>query len=371
LDESLYKQILSSITITRDYCKNVLDNINFNEKIIDYYVMLQNDVFIDFTNKINSIRDCNKYWYLDVYKKQKIKDFKKTNLCKDKFCNNCKKVKQASRMQKYIPELQKYKDGLYHFIFTVENVPGSELRDTIDRLFKSFKSFTRYLSGNLKIKGVNFDKWGYKGCVRSLEVTYSMVDNRIMYHPHLHVAMILDPFYDGFNVEKMHIINKFSYSYGVLKRLFTDDELLIQKIWYLLFNNIEVNMTNINNLEDGYSCLVNKFNDYDYAELFKYICKNTDEQGIFMTYDIFKDLYFALHNVHQIQGYGCLYKIKDDTQLDLKVDDIYNDLIDLLQVIENPIQSMETVQDLLKDTEYTIISRKRIFKYLTQLYHKD
>lgn len=71
---------------------------------------------INFDNKILNISKCNSWWLLDHYQQQKVKDFKKTNLCKDKFCNNCKKVKQASRLSKFMPLIDEYKKIIIYII---------------------------------------------------------------------------------------------------------------------------------------------------------------------------------------------------------------------------------------------------------------
>src|SRR6056297_3970580 len=182
-------------------------------------------------NKIQSIKECNKFWYIDRYEKSKVKDFISTSLCKDKFCANCKKVKQSSRMGKYKPELEKYPGKLYFLTLTQPNVPGKDLEETIKKMSKSYSYLNRYLNGNKKIKGLDFDYLKYLGGVRSLEVTFKKDD----YHPHLHVILILD----NQNVPlDNYIINKYSYDYStgkkVLKTLFSDLDIIIQKIWYLL-----------------------------------------------------------------------------------------------------------------------------------------
>lgn len=305
---------------------------------------------------------CNKFWELDKYFEQKVKDYQRTNLCKNKFCSNCKKVKQASRMARYIPEFEQYKDNLYHLVLTLPNCPGDNLEYTIKHMAKCFKSLIRYLSGNLRIKGLDFESWGYKGAVRSLEVTY-FTDS---YHPHYHVALVL-----GDEVLcKKDIINTYSFNYRTsipeLKRLFSVQEILIQKIWYLLINNQKVTKINIDNLDIGYSCMMDKFHEGDYAELFKYLTKEVNENGEVLTYDNFKVLYKSLYRLKQIQGYGCLYQITDDGDLD-SMEIEYEELIKGLRKNENPEKVIETPQDLAKDTEYLLISRKSYFKYLRNI----
>jgi len=139
-------------------------------------------------NKMDRMTICNKWWLIDRFDISKVKNFKKTSLCKDKFCNNCKKVKQSQRMSKYIPELEKYKKKLYHLVLTVPNVSGDDLKSTIIKLSKSFRKLMYYIKGDRVIKNYEWlSNIGYEGAVRSLEVTFK--DD--IYHPHYHVALIL------------------------------------------------------------------------------------------------------------------------------------------------------------------------------------
>lgn len=359
--------IINAVRIEDELINRVIDNCKNNDVIIDYYERLinelHNDVLSDtLKDKRKSMIDCNKFWIMDKYEIQKVLDYKKTFLCHDKFCSNCKKVRQASRMARFIPYIKPYKDDLYHLVLTVPNVYGKDLKDTIKKVFKSFYEFIEYLKGHKKIKDISFDLWGYKGCIRSLEVTYK----GIWYHPHLHVGMVLK----GFCESEKSIINKYSYNYGTLKRLFSDQEILIQKIWYLLMNDIEVNKKNIDSLKLGYSCTLDKFNDEDFAELFKYMTKEYDKKGRIMSYENFKVLYESLYNVRQIQGYGCFFRIKD-IDISEEVDEVYNIIIEHLQKKENPVSSEYEPKDLLLMTDYKKISRKRIFEYLREIMNKS
>lgn len=357
---------LKNAEVTKDVLQNVIDNIDYNKVIIDYYYRFANDCSIAFNNdllkrKADRLSFCNKLWQLDKYELQKIKDFKKTNLCHDKFCANCKKVKQASRMARYIPELENYKDNLYHLTLTVPNCSGQELLSTYKLMAKSFRRIIRYLDGSLKVKGVNFSKFHYKGAVRSLEVTFKGNS----YHPHFHVGLVLNT-----DLSKKNIINSFSYnnrkSIRELNRLFCKEEILIQKVWYLLINGIKVTKTAIDNLFEGYSCALDKFSDNDYVELFKYISKDFDEKGNILTYDNFVSLYYGLYRVKQIQGYGCLYNINDDIDLDI-LNEQFEKYIQEVKKKESPVMVYQKPQDLILDSEYRIISRKSYFKYLRQL----
>lgn len=359
------------LVIPRDFIETVSENIKHNSSMISYYRKLadENILHIDqdtelrhktIENKVERMSNCNKFWVLDKWQQQKLKAFKKTNLCRDKFCNNCKKVKQASRMAKYIPELQRYSNIMYHMILTAPNVPGSDLKASISKQNKAFRMIVRYLAGDLKIKGIDFTRYGYLGAVRSNEITY----RGDSYHPHMHIAIVLT---NGPTCDEMTIINQYSYHYGELKRLFSDFDILIQKVFYLLYNGIRVTKKAIDELSIGYSCMCSMFSEYDYAELFKYMTKSTDENGTVMTYDNFKVLEESLHSLRQIQGYGCLYNMNDDGISENEVLDIWTEYLNELNKMENPVEVRETPQDLMKDTEYTLISPKRIYTYLRQL----
>lgn len=179
-------------------------------------------------NKIDRMTSCNRWWLIDRFDISKVKNFKKTNLCKDKFCNNCKKVKQAQRMVRYIPELKKYRDSLYHLVITIPNVQGEELEETIKKMTKSFRKLMYYIRGERVIKGYEWlSEIGYKGAVRTLEVTFK--DD--IYHPHFHIGIVLDAV-ELDKLEKKYI-NSYSYSYGDLKNYFSNIEILIQLIVYL------------------------------------------------------------------------------------------------------------------------------------------
>lgn len=356
-------QDLKGIEVKKDYINNVLVNNKYNQEVIGhyYYQLQQEFTYINFQNKIDNLSNCNSWWLLDYYKEQKVKDFKRTNLCKDKFCNNCKKVKQASRLSKFMPLINQYKEqnNLYHLTLTVPNCKGEDLSLTIKTMFESFRRIVRYLALDLKIKGLDFEQYSYMGAIRSLEVTFKGDS----YHPHLHCIL-------AFNnplINDKYIENTYSNSKKNGHRKFTDFEILIQKIWYLLNNKIKVTKKAIDELELGYSCTVDDIDEGSAYEVFKYMTKSTDEEKNILTYDNFKTLYFGLHRVRQIQGYGCFYNVKDDDSIIDEVDDLYNVIIELLKSKENPLEVSQTPEDLLKDDENMIISRKIIFSYLKKL----
>lgn len=355
-------QDFQEIHIQKEHLLEVINHKEYNKIIIKYYEKLFKEYpKVNFASSIDNLENCNSYWILDYYKEQKVKDFKKTNLCKDKFCNNCKKVKQASRLAKFMPVIEEMKKSkyLYHLVLTVPNCNGTDLKPTIQQIFNNFYTLNRYLKLEKKIKGLDFSQYGYSGAIRSLEVTFKSKE----YHPHLHCIIALDkPLNDN-----RYIANTYSRSRKNGYRKFTEFEVLIQKIWYLLNNGQRVTKKAIDSLELGYSCTIDSIDESAVYEVFKYMTKTNDENNNILTYNNFKDLYFGLYRVRQIQGYGCFYNIKDDDSLVDQVDDYYDILINILKAKENPLEVCEAPEDLLMDNENIIISRKKIFNYIRNL----
>lgn len=359
----LESELLKNIEVKKEFISEILKNNRYNQEVVTeyYYKMQQEFPYINFQNKIDNISSCNSWWLMDHYKEQGVKDYKKTNLCKDKFCNNCKKVKQASRLSKFMPFIDSYsKDKyLYHLTLTVPNCTDEQLADTIKTMFISFRRIIRYLALDLKVKDLDFEQYAYLGAIRSLEVTFKANS----YHPHLHCIIAMDkPLNDN-----RYIKNIYSNSKKNGYREFTEFEILIQKIWYLLNNKIKVNKGAIEDLELGYSCTIDSVDESSVYEVFKYMTKSTDEDNNILTYNNFKTLYFALHRVRQIQGYGIFYNVKDDDSMLDEVEDMYIFIIDSLRQKENPVEVFEATQDLLNDNQNIIISRKKIFNYLRNL----
>lgn len=349
---------LKHLELDKQFLSNIVRNIDYNKQIIEFYekYLAENGYSNTLINKIESIKNCNSFFELDYYKEQKVKDYKRTNLCKDKFCNNCKKVKQASRMARFLPEINKYKNyGIYHLVLTVPNVNSDNLEPTIKKMLKTFPSLIEFLKQKRKVKNIYLDV-GYMGAIRSLEVTYNYDD----YHPHLHVLLIANKL----NINDKLYVNDYSYSRGKLVRKFADIEITIQKLWYMLFNDIRITKKNIDELKIGYSCTIDKFENDNYFELFKYMTKAKSDTV--MTYDNFKTLYYALFNKRQIQGYGCLFRIKDE-YLEEEINEIYDRIVNLLKEKEDPKLTFESPEQLLTDNDNILISRKKIHDYLRSL----
>lgn len=351
--------LIKDVKIEKEYLMSVHNNNIYNNVIIDYYKKLCKEDRSVKKSVIADVSNCNKVFAINRYDYNEIKDFISTNLCHNKFCNNCKKVKQACRMSRYIPELEPYGDKLYHIVFTLPNVTSKDLKSTLTKMSKAFAKLMRYINGTKKLSFIDFNIYQYFACVRSLEITFK----EDLYHPHYHCAFA----FNNLNLDKT-ITNTYSYDYFGKRdvRLFSEFEIILQKLWYLLLNNKTVNKENFDNLELGYSVICNKFQDNDYAELFKYMTKETDEVDNILTYDNFKTLYYATRYLKQIQGYGKFYRISDE-DLNDEVDKIYCDIIRFLDQDEEPILKLESPHQLLSDEHYTLISRKKIYQQLKQL----
>jgi hypothetical protein len=235
-------------------------------------------------------------------------------------------------------------------------------------MFDRFKHLIRYFSGNLKIAGVDFSQYGFIGAVRSLEVTYNLqLPKTKEYHPHLHCIFALKK---NLNLEK-DIVNKFSYSGKSFRSAFSNFEVLLQKIWYLLLTKQRVNLSAINSIPDGYSVKIDKCIETDtgvsgYYEVFKYAmkCFNTkvdNSQSVFLQYNQFKTLYLALYKCRTIQGYGKLHNIKSDENVDLKsAHALYYDFLKSLN--ETPVKTSNGLFEVL-DKEPD--ENGKLYRYIT------
>ena len=239
--------------LTLDDVKAYSARIRDNDIIADYYRQLAEEQFdaINFENKAYNIENCARQWFFDVYRMQGVRDLKNIFLCKDKFCHNCQTLQQAVRLTRFSPILEDLTENgkyIYHIVFTVPNVPGIALKSTITRMKKAFSKLIRYFQGNAKLS-YGLHNYGFLGGIRGLEVTTP--ENE--YHAHFHCAFAFDkPLF-----KDKDKVCKFSYDYRYkpprFVRMFSSFEILLQKIWYCLMNDIAVTPENVEKVKDGYS----------------------------------------------------------------------------------------------------------------------
>jgi plasmid rolling circle replication initiator protein Rep len=113
------------------------------------------------------------------------------NFCRVRLCPMCtwrRSLKTFMQVQKIMAYLKK--EGLAYSLLTltVRNVPGEELKATIDAMQKGWDRFSKVVP----IAAV------MKGYFKSLEITHNVkygTEGYDTYHPHFHVLMALRPSY--------------------------------------------------------------------------------------------------------------------------------------------------------------------------------
>lgn len=358
--------------IKTSYFEDVKEKIAKNYQIAEFYENIATEKGSEtYRLKAQSVDACCKFWDTDYYRLQSVKDIKRVNLCKDKFCYNCQSMLAIRRQMKFSPQLEKERQNylVAHVIVTVPNVKGDDLAKVIDSMYKKFPYMLRYLKGQKKVKGVNFLKYGYEGGIRSLEVTYNKATKE--FHPHFHCMLLFRPDLDL----KRTKTNKFSYDKGVsgVQRKFAEVEILLQKVWYLLFNGITVTLKAIEDLKAGYDIQVLDSQGY-FHECFKYACKGAFEDNSIYNEQVFRVLEKALKNRRIIQGYGRLHNFNDlDGEiLEADLQEAYEQIIAELKAIENPIFYCESLEQVIESTRTCkYISKSNLKKLLIERVRQD
>lgn len=314
-----------------------------------------------FIGRAQSIRVCCQWWDSDYYQMQNVKDIKRVNLCRDRFCLNCQSMLAIKRQGKYAPKLDElYGDySVYHMVVTVPNCEGDEFPPMLWKMYRKFQALVRFLDGRAHIRGVDFGKFGYAGALRALEVTYKPAT---LYHPHFHCMLLLRK---GLKLKKKYT-NKFSFDEGKEARKFSALEITLQKIWRLLIDGTKVTREALKELGEGYSVIIDPIAKGEYHEVFKYACKGAfDPREGAPIYDenVFRALYYSLHGRRMIQGYGVLHNFKDEAgkilEEDLQAN--YAQMVAELQAVEKPVFRAETLQEILNETK-----RKKPCKYVSR-----
>ena len=367
--------------IEKAYFFDLADHVRNNGKIADFYEHMFLEGAYDpkaakqdgfgFLNRSKAIDLCCKWWDVDYYRMQAVKDIKRVNLCRDKFCFNCQSLLALKRQNKFGLQLDSLYDDftLGHVVFTVPNIPytpAGGLKELINKMYRKFPYLMRYLSGTKMIAGVDFAQYGFQGCLRALEITCGHDDT---FHPHFHCIFVMrkDFLLDRF------ITNQYSFSYGRLVRKFSEFEILLQKLWYLLMNDISVSWSTINECAVGYSVIFDVCPKGQYHEVFKYACKGAFKDGIIYREDVFRELWYALHCRRMIQGYGCLFNVKDESDeiFETEVQDEYEAMIHELQYLEVPYFYVQSLLDLLDDNNCRYVSKQNIRRLVRQRMDSD
>lgn len=390
------------------------ERIGYTEGIANYYERLSKEVTEPqssiYVNIAESMRGCHKVFDTLTWNRQKTKAIERVNLCRNKFCSNCVKLVQATRLKRMYGAIREAEQTkyLYHTVWTVPNVRGEELPQALSAMNEAFSTLVRYFSGRKKIKGADFSRYGFYAAVKSIECTYK---NNGYYHPHFHAIFAFDfPF-----PTEGDITNKFSRSSSHPKytvgengestealRTFSEDVVFMQKLWRLLYDfrrarddkvrklnaaglryvpyndvtefesvsddvvldpvkwkytrlcNSEtvkaerVTLDKINGLDLGYSVIFDKVDGNSCYEVFKYAFKCMSENNSLMSYAQFKTLRSAFYHKQTIQTYGAWHNICVDEEIDEDISDAYRRYVDELNRNESPERRVERLIEVIR-----------------------
>ena len=311
------------------------------------------------------VKNCSRWFQTEYYPLQSVKDLTRTYTCNNKFCEGCQSVLAQQRYEKFSPFLEALSTQHYiaHVVLTVPNCDFTDLKLVLDNMYNQKKFLIRYLKGDARVKGIDFSKYGYQGAVMALEITKSERDGKA--HPHFHCIMVFEKnkyvfgrrVYTNsysFNNEDRKKLHRKKNLFEPDVRLFNAFEILLQKVWYLRINHIEVNKENIDNLKEGYSCIVERAEEFH--EVFKYATKGVikwsdDKDNILSCYSDFIYSDMALYRRRMIQAYGCLRKIPIPDEVDQSSDNdkLYEELCAKLRAMESPIEQRELLDSLLEE----------------------
>ena len=365
--------------------ERVTRRLRKNDRVAEWYEMLYEDRGDDTLPRIaQNVRDCSKLWDIDYYRLQGVKDILRTNLCKNRFCDNCQNAMSIQRERKYAPFLDALGRlyDIYHIVFTIPNPEPEELSSAVDNMYKQIGYIVRLFTGNAKIKGYDFEKYGFLGAVRALEITKGS-DGRT-FHPHFHCLFVLRK---GLKLDiNRKIVNSYSFNnpdikkshkrkeYGKPERYFSEFDVLLQKVWRLRVDGIKVNRKSIDELKEGYSVICENC-EGKYKEVFKYATKGVFKENLDLSngYVDFVALVDTLYRRKLIQGYGLLNKYKFEITLeqDARADAEYQNVVKTLRELESPDRVFEYLSEINKELQsknITYISRSTIGELMGEDY---
>lgn len=419
-----FSEILSELRLSENYISDMQDRTYYNEDFAGYFRRLFEETDKDsYFRRGYSISGCSKSLLFDFHHKQRIADLLRIELCHDRFCPNCAKLKQATRLYRFLPAVLELTDDydLYHCVLTAPNVPGSYLPSYVWIFFHAFPRLIDFLKCKEKIRGIDLSPLGYVAALRNTEITYGIPEKyfkterykkmkpRTDYHLHLHTIIA---FRKGLELPKVHI-NKFSYDYSsgkrILVRKFSALEIFLQKLWRLLVDqitakvypfgldfamplskssplyrvfgdesvlrpgkgkkNYAVTLVAIRSMgiDDGYSVIMDPVDNGHFVQAFKYAFKVTSDNHSFMSYEQFVTLENALFKKRLIQGYGKWQKLNCDDDIEEGFDEFFDVFKAYLWQVDRPetvTMSPDEALARMKEGEYTFITRSKLRRVL-------
>ena len=377
-DKANSENVVCEWEFGEDWFKELQAKIKFNEYQSEYYERMFED-FHDFNylKKAERTLSCSRIWDLNYYKKHGIKQVKSISRCQDAFCYVCQTLKANRRFQVFSPALKELEKSfdIYHTVFTVPNVSGRKLKWTLDKMYNRFSRLVAYFNGDKKIKGLDFEQYGYKGAVRALEITTGKREFEDDFHPHFHCMFVFEK--NSPNMEK-EVYNSFSlgkYDFVTEQKkitYFSKFEWLLQRIWCLLMLDLKVTRENIVDIyaatdfkyKDGFDVKSDNA-DGQYHEIFKYAIKGTYKKEKIFMYEDFCCLEDALKDRRVYETYGCLRelnfnKVDENGDFEDWADALFNVFLRELQSREKPYLIQSCIEEILDDLKGNSKRKKRI-----------
>lgn len=294
---------------------------NYNKKYSKwYYSMSEHTGNKKYKKRSDTIDSCLNLWLWDKYQQNKLLDLQRVNRCNNnRFCPNCRTLEISKFIHKFKNVYEQYKLEGYNFYvltLTVPSVPGEELKHTIDKLNKSFRTLTEKFCYDINSKKSYKDRYlQFDGGIKVLEITYN--ENK-GFHPHFHCVVVTMDKIDEKLLEK-NIKGKYSRKRKEIN-MKSQIDMQIGKLWSMIWYGDRLTKENIDsveyhpneifyNLEETKKCLEVDFKPLDKKgiyEVFKYTFKNTHVKN----YYVFNTLVQALENKRIRQGFGILYNLK-------------------------------------------------------------
>jgi len=336
-----------------EYTNEILEEIEFKKASYNgkysrwYWSMSEIYKSSKYKKRSDRINDCLNLWHWDKYQENKLLDLQKVNRCmNNRFCPNCKLLEVSKFIHKFRNVYESYINEGYKFYMltlTIPNCSGDNLRDTIDKLNKSFRVLTEKFSYDINSKKSYKDRYfKIDGGIKVLEINFNEERHNIFnegFHPHFHCIVMIKDYIEDYLLEKNI---KCGYS---TKRKSIDYKSLIDfqigKLWSMIWYDDILSKENIDSIdyhpsevfydkEETKKCLQVDFKQLDEGgiyEVFKYTFKDTDIKN----YYVFSTLVQALENKRIRQGFGSLYNMKCEDIEEGEIQELS------LEIKENPV----------------------------------
>lgn len=298
--------------LDNDTLKKMENNINnFNYKYAGYYFNMSEFKNDRFFKRAVRISNCMDFWLWDRYDKNLLLDLKSVNRCKNnRFCPNCRKLDLSKFLYSFRPRFDEIlsKGYIPYFLtLTIPNCVYSDLKKSIDLLYKSFTRLWEGFSMDLSSKkSFKFRKVQFVGALKVLEITTNIKNKE--FHPHLHCIIFLKNNIDNSLLLKIYkglwSVKRQSYDY------YSEIEMHFKRVWTLICKNSSISCELYNscdlNIQDLYQVDFRELDECGLYEVIKYTMKDSD----IVNQEVFEYLVKGLEYRRIRQGYGLLYNLK-------------------------------------------------------------